>query len=60
VFMLSPFLAKILRCPACKGTLTQDEQNSRLCCDDCRLGYAVADGVPVMLIDQATPCTQEH
>lgn len=46
-------LLSILVCPKCKGTLA--EEPSALRCDACRLRYRIDDGIPVMLIDEATP-----
>ena len=57
--LLESFLSEILRCPACKGDLVEDAANMRLCCSQCHLGYPVKDGVPVMLIDQASPCDED-
>lgn len=50
---LSPELLAILVCPKCKGTLVPEDAALR--CDACRLRYRVDDGIPVMLIDEATP-----
>jgi uncharacterized protein len=52
---LSPDLLAILACPRCKGTLEYREGDSELVCHGCRLRYAVRDGIPIMLIDEATP-----
>ncbi len=48
-------LLAILVCPKCKGDLEFIETESVLVCHKCRLRYAVRDGIPVMLIDEATP-----
>lgn len=48
-------LLEILVCPKCKGALTYREQESALECPACKLRYAVRGGIPVMLIDEATP-----
>jgi len=52
---LAPQLLAILVCPRCKGTLDYQEQDGALDCRVCKLRYAVRDGIPVMLIDEATP-----
>jgi uncharacterized protein YbaR (Trm112 family) len=53
---LSPDLLKILVCPKCKGSLEYVTAPSEtLVCHACQLVYAVQDGIPVMLIDEATP-----
>jgi uncharacterized protein len=47
-------LLEILRCPKCKGHLRvlQGDQPA-LECPHCRLRYAIRDGIPIMLIDEA-------
>ncbi len=53
---LSPELLEILVCPKCKGDLEYREQpEETLVCQACRLVYAVDDGIPIMLIDEAKP-----
>jgi len=52
---LSPQLLRILVCPKCKGELEHRESESALVCTACRLRYAIRDGIPIMLVDEATP-----
>ncbi len=52
---LSPELLEILVCPKCKGDLEYRTEPESLVCQACRLVYAVDDGIPIMLIDEATP-----
>lgn len=53
---LSPELLKILVCPKCKASLVHYAGPPEvLVCRGCRLVYAVQDGIPVMLIDDAQP-----
>ncbi len=52
--LLDPRLAEILVCPACRSSLDEDEAASELVCTGCGYRYAVDDGVPNMLIDEAT------
>jgi uncharacterized protein YbaR (Trm112 family) len=47
-------LAEILVCPACHGELLADEAAGVLVCTKCGLRYPVRDGIPVMLIEEAT------
>jgi uncharacterized protein len=48
-------LLDILRCSRCKGTLRLVEQaESCLECNACRLRYAIRNGIPIMLLDEAT------
>ncbi len=49
-------LLEILVCPKCKGELEyRTEPNEQLVCSQCRLIYSVEEGIPIMLIDEATP-----
>ena len=50
---LSPLLLEVLVCPECKSTMTVDETNSELVCDDCGLIYPIRDGIPIMLVSAA-------
>jgi uncharacterized protein YbaR (Trm112 family) len=52
---LSPQLLALLVCPKCKGELEYRESEASLICQHCRLRYAIRDGIPIMLIDEATP-----
>ena len=50
-------LLEILVCPKCRGDLEYRTQESALLCHRCKLRYPVRDGIPIMLIDEATPLT---
>jgi uncharacterized protein YbaR (Trm112 family) len=50
--MIDKALLEILVCPVCKTALT--EKNDALKCNQCRRVYPVRDGIPIMLVDQAT------
>lgn len=50
---LDPELLDILVCPKCKGELEYRETEEALLCHSCRLRYAVDDGIPVMLVEEA-------
>lgn len=52
---LPPELLAILVCPKCKGDLEHRDAPESLVCHHCRLVYAVEEGIPVMLIDEAKP-----
>lgn len=52
---LSKELLAILACPKCKGELEYQPAESRIICHHCRLSYPVRDGIPIMLIDEASP-----
>ena len=48
-------LLDVLVCPKCKGDLEYREAEQALDCQQCRLRYHVRDGIPIMLIEEATP-----
>lgn len=47
-------LLEILVCPACHGSVDHKERRHVLVCTGCGLAYPVRDGIPVMLVDEAT------
>ena len=48
-------LLEILRCPQCKGKVRLlITEPPALDCPQCRLRYAIRDGIPIMLIDEAS------
>jgi uncharacterized protein len=51
---ISPLLLEILVCPACKAKLDLKPDESGLKCVQCHRLYPIRDGIPVMLIDEAT------
>ena len=61
---IEPWLREILRCPQCKGELTdvrgtegaevaEGAELTELQCPACGLGYPIESGVPVLLVDLA-------
>lgn len=54
---IEPWLREILRCPQCKGVLTDGvgPKGEELHCSACSLAYEVDGGVPVLLADLARP-----
>jgi len=48
-------LLTILVCPKCKGDLQHRPEEPSLVCPACKLRYPVRDGIPIMLIAEATP-----
>ena len=58
--MLNPQLLAILRCPKCRGMLTErvDGQTTSLDCTACKLRYSVEDEIPNLLIEEATPLSK--
>jgi len=51
---LDPLLLEVLACPEDKGPLLYFEDEDRLYNPRLRRSYAVSDGIPVMLVDEAT------
>lgn len=50
---LDPLLLEVLACPEDKGPLLYFEDEERLYNPRLRRSYAVRDGIPVMLVDEA-------
>lgn len=46
-------LLEILVCPLCKGPLVLRKAEQELVCKADRLAFAIRDGIPVMLEDEA-------
>jgi len=49
---LDPKLLEILACPVCKTEV--EFKRDRLVCVNCRRAYPVRNGIPIMLVDEAT------
>lgn len=47
-------LLDIMQCPSCAGALSEVADPPSLLCGGCGLSYPVEDGIPVMLIEEAT------
>jgi uncharacterized protein YbaR (Trm112 family) len=54
---IHPELLEIVRCPKCKGKVAERDTKSGhgLCCDNCKLVYAIVDEIPNFLIEEARP-----
>ncbi len=52
-------LLDILVCPLCKGPLLYKKQDNELICKPDRLAFAIKDGIPVMLEDEARKIPDE-
>ena len=50
-------LLDILICPACSGDIAMEAAGRGLECQACGRVYPVRDGIPVMLIEEASPPT---
>lgn len=46
-------LLEILACPVCKGELLYDAHHHELICKHDRLGFAIINEIPVMLVSRA-------
>ncbi len=55
---LTPQLLEKLACPACKNKLDYEEENNRLVCRKCSLGFPVIKGIPVLLTGEAEKIKQ--
>ncbi len=47
-------LVEILACPQCKGPIKLVDEEKGLLCEKCRLLYEIRDGIPIMLVSEAT------
>ena len=45
-------LLEILACPACKSAVI--EKNDMIVCQTCHLKYPIRNGIPIMLIEEAS------
>lgn len=52
--MISPELLDVLACPKCKQRVALHADDRVLVCEACRLRYPIVDGIPVMLIEEAS------
>ncbi|MBK9395483.1 MAG: Trm112 family protein [Uliginosibacterium sp.] len=57
---MDPKLLEILVCPICKGPLEHRRTEAELVCRPCRVAYAIKDGIPVMLADEARQLSAEE
>ena len=51
---VDPFLLEILACP-CEHHAPVDLAGDTFVCSRCRTTFPIRDGIPVMLLDEATP-----
>ena len=47
-------LIELLVCPACRGEIEYKDRRNLIICTACGLRYPVRDGIPIMLVDEAT------
>ncbi|WP_446010874.1 Trm112 family protein [Candidatus Electrothrix sp.] len=48
-------LLDIIACPQCKGSVELRNDKNVLLCHTCQLAYAIRDGIPIMIIEEAKP-----
>ena len=51
---LSTNLLELLVCPLTKGPLEYDKENNELISKEAKLAYPIRDGIPIMLVDEAS------
>lgn len=51
--MLSPEFLELLRCPMDPGTTRLEEVENALVCQRCRLKFAIKEGIPSLLVEEA-------
>ena len=56
--LLDPSLLEIVRCPKCKGKVTErvdGQGQAALVCATCRVGYPIVDGIANLLVEEGVP-----
>lgn len=51
---INPDFLEILRCPFCKSKVELKADGNSLKCETCHRVYPVRDGIPIMIVDEAT------
>lgn len=51
---VDPQIIDILVCPICKGALVKRPEDGALVCKADKLAFPVRDGIPIMLVEQAS------
>jgi len=54
-----PKLLEVLVCPLTKATLRYDAEAQELISDAAQLAFPIRDGIPIMLVDEARPLSDE-
>jgi uncharacterized protein YbaR (Trm112 family) len=57
---VDPKLLEILVCPLTKGPLAYDATKQELLSRQAGLAYPIRDGIPIMLVDEARPLTDDE
>ena len=57
---VDPKLLEILVCPATRDRLIYRREANELLSKKARLAYPIRDGIPIMLVDEARPLTDDE
>ena len=57
---VDPKLLEILVCPLTKSPLSYDPAKQELLSRQAGLAYPIRDGIPIMLVDEARPLTDDE
>jgi|SRR4051794_24753141 uncharacterized protein YbaR (Trm112 family) len=57
---VDPKLLEILVCPLTKGPLRYDRAAQELVSEEAGLAYPIRDGIPIMLVDEARPLSDDE
>ena len=57
---VDPKLLEILVCPLTKAPLRYDREAQELISDEAGLAYPIRDGIPIMLVDEARPLSDDE
>jgi uncharacterized protein len=57
---VDPKLLEILVCPLTKGPLVYDREAQELVSEEAGLAYPIRDGIPIMLVDEARPLSDDE
>jgi hypothetical protein len=57
---IDPKLLEILVCPLTKAPLRYDRSAQELISDEAGLAYPIRDGIPIMLVDEARPLSDDE
>lgn len=56
---VDPQIVDILVCPLCKGALSKRPEDGALVCKVDKLAFPVRDGIPIMLVEQASDVVEK-
>lgn len=57
---INPKLLEILVCPQTKGKLIYDRERQELISPMAQCAYAIKEGIPIMLVDEARKLTEDE